>query len=141
MTKNQTIVLWICRIVASLILLQTLYFKFSGHEESVMLFTKLGVEPWGRIALGCIELVVGVGLLIPRVSLLASFGAADVLSGAVMTHLLFIGIEVNGDGGQLFIMALVAFAAASGAFLLQWRAYRKVLQERTKKAPRNIPMG
>ncbi len=120
MKKSLLITLWSCRIIVSLILLQTLYFKFSAHPESVLLFTKLGVEPWGRIALGCIELVVGIGLLIPRMSLLASFGATGILSGAIVTHLAVIGIESNGDGGQLFFMALVAFIAAAVAFWTQW---------------------
>jgi putative oxidoreductase len=125
MTRNKQIALWGCRIVTSVILLQTLYFKFSGHEESVMLFTKLDVEPWGRIALGCIELVVGIGLLIPRTSLLAAFAAVGILGGAVMTHLAIIGIEVNGDGGQLFGMALLALVTASTVFLLQWFERKK----------------
>jgi uncharacterized membrane protein YphA (DoxX/SURF4 family) len=126
MKKSLVITVWGCRILVSLILVQTLYFKFTAHPESVLLFTKLGVEPWGRIALGCIELMVGIGLLIPRVSLLASFGAAGILSGAIVAHLAIIGIESNGDGGQLFFMALLAFIAASAAFLLQWK-YRKAV--------------
>lgn len=121
MKKSLVITLWGCRILVSLILLQTLYFKFSAHPESVLLFTKLGVEPWGRIALGCIELIVGIGVLIPRVSLLASFGAVGILSGAILTHVAIIGIESNGDGGQLFLMAVVGFLTASVAFLLQWK--------------------
>lgn len=129
MKKSLVITLWGCRILVSLILLQTLYFKFTAHPESVVLFTKLGVEPWGRITLGCIELLVGIGLLIPRLSLLASFGAVGILSGAILTHVAIIGIESNGDGGQLFLMAVVAFMAASVAFLLQWK-HRKTMQEK-----------
>lgn len=127
MKQSFVITLWGCRILVSLILVQTLYFKFTAHPESVLLFTKLGVEPWGRIALGCIELLVGIGLLIPHLSLLASFGAVGILSGAILTHVAIIGIESNGDGGQLFLMAVVAFVAATVAFLLQWN-HRKAVQ-------------
>ena len=130
MTKSLVITGWICRILVSLILLQTLYFKFTAHPESVILFTKLGVEPWGRIALGCIELLVGIGLLIPRLSLLATFGAVGILSGAILTHVAIIGIESNGDGGQLFLMALVGFIAASVAFWLQWNHRKTFRQEK-----------
>ena len=125
MSQTKTILLWGCRIITSIILLQTLYFKFSGHEESVKLFTTLGVEPWGRITLGCIELLVAIAILIPRFSLLGSFGAAGILGGAVMTHLTIIGIESNGDGGALFIMALLSLTTASVAFLLQWRQRKR----------------
>lgn len=130
MKKSLVITGWICRILVSLILLQTLYFKFTAHPESVILFTKLGVEPWGRIALGCIELLVGIGLLIPRLSLFASFGAVGILSGAILTHVAIIGIESNGDGGQLFLMALVGFIAASVAFWLQWIHRKSFRQEK-----------
>ncbi len=30
---------WVCRLAAAAILLQTLYFKFTGAEESVYIFT------------------------------------------------------------------------------------------------------
>jgi len=126
MSQTKTILLWGCRIVTSVILLQTLYFKFSGHEESVKLFTTLGVEPWGRITLGCIELLVAIALLIPRFSLAGSFFAVGILGGAVMTHLTIIGIESNGDGGALFIMALISLTTASSAFIIQWQQRNSV---------------
>ena len=61
----KNILSWLFRIAAAIILLQTLYFKFTAHPESVELFTKLGVEPWGRIGTGIIELITGLLLLIP----------------------------------------------------------------------------
>lgn len=119
MSKTTTIILWILRILVSVILLQTLYFKFSGHPESVALFTKLGVEPWGRIALGCIELVVGIALLIPKTSFIGSFFSSGILAGAIGTHLLVIGIVSNNDGGALFGMAVTGFLLSSALFLIQ----------------------
>ena len=53
LSKTQTIVSWLLQLVAAGILLQTLFFKFTGAEESVYIFTTLGVEPWGRIRVGC----------------------------------------------------------------------------------------
>lgn len=119
MSKTTTIILWILRILVSVILLQTLYFKFSGHPESVALFTKLGVEPWGRIALGSIELVVGIALLIPKTSFIGSFFSSGILAGAIGTHLLVIGIVSNNDGGALFGMAVTGFLLSSALFLIQ----------------------
>lgn len=121
MSKTTMIILWILRVLVSAILLQTLYFKFSGHPESVALFTKLGVEPWGRIALGCIELIVGIALLIPKSSFIASFFATGILAGAIGTHLLVIGIVSNNDGGALFGMAVSGFLFSATLFLLQKR--------------------
>jgi putative oxidoreductase len=43
--------------IISIILLQTLPFKFLALPESVALFTKLGQEPRGRIGTGILELL------------------------------------------------------------------------------------
>ena len=95
------------RIIAAGILLQTLYFKFTAHPESVALFTKLGVEPWGRIATGVLELITGILLLLPSTAFLGGFLAMGLMLGAIASHLLVIGIESQGDGGQLFILAVI----------------------------------
>jgi putative oxidoreductase len=110
--KNATS--WVMRIVSAVILLQTLYFKFSGHPESVELFTKLGVEPWGRLATGGIELITGVLLLIPATAFIGAFIGIGLMAGAILSHLTIIGIESNGDGGQLFLLAIVVLVLCVG---------------------------
>ena len=105
----KNIISWVLRIVAAVILLQTLYFKFTAAPESVELFTKLGVEPWGRIGTGIIELFAGILLLIPATAFIGSLLAAGLMSGAILSHLTVIGIESKGDGGQLFMLAIVVF--------------------------------
>jgi uncharacterized membrane protein YphA (DoxX/SURF4 family) len=95
------------RIAAAVILLQTLYFKFSGHPESVELFTKLGVEPWGRIGTGIIELIASILLLLPSTVFIGAFLGIGLMSGAILSHLTVIGIESKGDGGQLFMLAVI----------------------------------
>lgn len=102
----KNIISWLFRIVAAVILLQTLYFKFTAHPESVELFTKLGVEPWGRIGTGVIELITGILLLIPATAFIGAFLGAGLMVGAIFSHLLVIGIESKGDGGQLFMLAI-----------------------------------
>jgi putative oxidoreductase len=98
---------WILRAAAAVILLQTLYFKFTGHPESVELFTKLGAEPWGRIGTGVIELIAGVLLLIPSTVFAGALLGAGLMSGAILSHLTVIGIQSKGDGGQLFMLAVI----------------------------------
>lgn len=104
---------WLFRIAAAVILFQTLYFKFTGHPESVDLFTKLGVEPWGRIGTGVIELIAGVLLLIPSTVIFGAILGIGLMGGAILSHLLVIGIESKGDGGQLFILAIVTLVCCS----------------------------
>ena len=98
---------WIIRIVAAIILLQTLYFKFSGADESVFIFTTLGIEPYGRIGSGIAELVAAIFILIPRTTLLGAIISLGVISGAILSHLLILGIEVQNDGGTLFVLAVI----------------------------------
>ena len=105
------IISWLLRITAAVILLQTLYFKFTGHPESVELFTKLGVEPWGRIGTGIIELITGILLLIPSTVFVGAFLGVGLMAGAILSHLTVIGIESKGDGGQLFMLAIVVFVS------------------------------
>ena len=113
--KRQTIINWIPRIVAAAILLQTLFFKFSGAEESVQLFTQLGVEPWGRIGTGILELVASVLILIPATVWLGATLAIGLMSGAILSHFLVIGVLRN-DGGQLFLYAIIVLACALFSF-------------------------
>ena len=104
---------WVARVVAALILFQTLFFKFSGAAESVYIFTKVGMEPWGRIAVGIFELVAGVLLLIPVTAWLGGLVALGLMAGAIGLHLTVLGIVVKGDGGYLFFLAvLVAICSA-----------------------------
>jgi putative oxidoreductase len=95
----------VLRLVVAAILLQTLYFKFSGAPESVYIFQTLGAEPWGRIGSGVAELVAAVLLLLPRTAGLGAVLSLGIISGALLSHLAILGIEVQGDGGLLFALA------------------------------------
>lgn len=105
------------RFAVAIILLQTLYFKFSAAPESVYIFQTLGVEPWGRIASGIAELVVAALLLWPRTVGIGAVGSLGVISGAIGAHLTRLGIEVQGDGGTLFCLAIAVFL---GSAALAW---------------------
>ncbi len=92
---------WILRIVSSVILLQTLFFKFTAAEESVYIFTTLGMEPYGRIGSGIAELIAVILILIPKTTLFGAFMGCGVMLGAIFSHLFVLGIEVQNDGGEL----------------------------------------
>ena len=109
----------ISSIIAAIILLQTLYFKFSGAPESVYIFSQLGVEPYGRIGTGVLELIVAVLLIFKRTSLIGSIIGLGVISGAILSHLFVLGIEVQNDGGLLFGMAILVFFLLLISLILQ----------------------
>jgi putative oxidoreductase len=109
---------WAARLLAAVIMFQTLYFKFTGAEESIYIFTTVGMEPWGRIGVGVMELIASILLLINPVAWLGAGVALGLMAGAVGMHLFLLGIEVMGDGGQLFLYALIV-AVCSGFVLYQ----------------------
>lgn len=102
------VALWILRILAALIMLQTLYFKFTGHEQSVQLFTALGMEPWGRIGTGIFELLASILILYPRTTGYGALLGLGLMSGAIFFHLTKLGLDFGGDY-VLFMYALITF--------------------------------
>ena len=105
--KASVIIYWSARIIAAIIMAQTLYFKFSGAEESVYIFSAVGMEPWGRIGVGALELVASILLLITATAWLGAGLGLGLMTGAIGMHLFMLGIEVKGDGGQLFLYAVI----------------------------------
>ncbi len=109
----------ICSIVAAGILLQTLYFKFSAAPESVYIFSRLHMEPYGRIGVGIVELFVSLLLLFRRTSVWGGVLGLVVILGAISSHIFVLGIEVNNDGGLLFVLALTVFVLCLVSVILQ----------------------
>ena len=119
LSKSQTTVSWICQIIAAVILAQTLFFKFTGAEESKYIFSTLGAEPWGRIGSGVMELIAAGLLLFPRTAALGAVLAMGLMVGAIGAHLTKLGIEVQGDGGLLFGLGVVTLVASAVVALLR----------------------
>ena len=132
MTTPISIFSWACRIVAAIILLQTLFFKFTAAPESVYIFTKLGafihtylpfasigtVEVSARIGSGIMELIAAVLLLTPRFVWAGAILAMAATGGAIVSHLTFLGIEVQGDKGLLFFLAIAVLVMSAIALFL-----------------------
>ena len=122
-SRTLKIIDWVFRIVVAVILLQTLFFKFSGAKESVYIFSTLGVEPWGRIGSGVVELMASILLLLPRTAVAGAFLSLGTISGALMAHLTMLGIKLTavGDNGELFALALVVFVLSFIVLVLHRR--------------------
>jgi len=106
-------------IVAAVILLQTLYFKFTAAPVSVHIFSTLGIEPWGRIGSGIVELISGILLFRPKTSLHGAILALGTMSGAILSHLFVLGIEVQNDGGSLFMLAMIVTVCSFGVIFIK----------------------
>ncbi|OYX84194.1 MAG: DoxX family protein [Flavobacteriales bacterium 32-34-25] len=104
---------WFLRFFVAVILLQTLYFKFTAAAESVYIFSKLGMEPYGRIATGIFELVAAVLILMPRTTIFGALLGLGLMIGAVVSHIFVLGIEVQNDGGTLFVLALLVLISCA----------------------------
>jgi len=118
-TRILVIACWVLQIAAAAILMQTLFFKFTGAEESRLIFTKLGAEPWGRWLSGCAELIAAALLLHPRTAAVGAALALGIISGAIISHLTRLGIVVKDDGGLLFTLALAVFACSAGVLFIR----------------------
>jgi putative oxidoreductase len=127
---NNNILKWALKIIVAIILLQTLYFKFTGAPESVYIFTTLGIEPWGRIGSGVVELIASILLFMPRFTWVGAGLALGTMLGAIGSHLTKLGIEVQGDGGQLFILAVVVTVCAAGLLWLEREAVANFIKTR-----------
>ena len=103
------IIYLLARIFIAVFLLQTLYYKFTGHADSIHIFSSLGAEPVGRIGSGIVELIASILLLIPKTVWIGALMAMGTMAGAIMAHVFVIGIEVNGDNGSLFYAAVGIF--------------------------------
>jgi len=109
----------ILRIIPALVLAQTLYFKFSAASESVYIFETLGLEPVGRIGSGIAELIAAILIVIPKTAWAGATLALGVISGAIVSHLTQLGIEVQGDGGYLFFLAMVVFVTSAAVLWMK----------------------
>lgn len=116
--KRSSIINLALRIIAAVILLQTLFFKFTAAPESVYIFETLGLEPVGRVGIGVLELITAILLLVPRTTGLGALLGMGILGGAIFSHLTQLGIVVQNDGGTLFILAAITFVICS---VLAWK--------------------
>jgi uncharacterized membrane protein YphA (DoxX/SURF4 family) len=132
--KTKNILSWILRLIAAVIMLQTLYFKFSAAPESVYIFSTIGMEPWGRIATGIFELIASILILIPALTAFGALLAIGLMSGAIFFHLTKLGIEVQGDGGQLFAYALIVFICSLILLIIYRQQILKLFRTTDKSA-------
>lgn len=124
MTKTTKIISWIARILIALIFVQTLFFKFSGAEESKYIFTKLmgaEYEAFGRIGSGVMELVAAALILIPRTAAYGAIVSLIAISGALLSHFTRLGIVVKDDGGTLFGLAVTVFVLSAAVLFIHRR--------------------
>jgi len=131
--RTQLIFQWILKLVAALIMLQTLYFKFSGAEESVFIFTQMHMEPWGRYVTGIAELMAALLILYKPTITVGAILATGIMSGAILSHFFILGIEVKNDHGLLFVYALAVWLSA---LILIWLNRQQIFDFFNKKQKR-----
>ena len=118
LTRNQRIVSWICCLIAAAIMIETLFFKFTGAAESVYIFKRMGTEPWWRWGQGIWELLAAICLLTPRFRWAGGILTTGAMLAAILSHMTWLGYSIQGDHGLLFCMALVTFFAGFTVMML-----------------------
>ena len=121
LSRGAQIASWLLQIVAAVILLQTLFFKFTGAAESVYIFMTLGAEPWGRIGSGIMELIASILLLVPRTVVYGAILSLGTMGGAIFSHLTKLGIMLPAvnDHGELFALAVLVFVCSAAVLFLR----------------------
>ena len=120
MNKN---IIFVLRLIVAVILLQTLRYKFLAHPDSVYIFSTLGLEPYGRIGIGVMELIASILILIKRTSWAGALLTVGLMAGAIFSHLTQLGIEVKNDGGTLFYMAVGTWILS---LIVLWSERKKI---------------
>lgn len=127
-SNAKILIRWIFQLLGAAILLQTLYFKFTGAAESVYIFETIGIEPWGRYGSGIVELCAGILLLVPSTAWIGAILALFVMFGAIFFHLTVLGIEVMEDGGTLFYLAITVSISSAVVLYLQKDRVKTVIE-------------
>jgi uncharacterized membrane protein YphA (DoxX/SURF4 family) len=125
--------IWALRILAAIILLQTLFFKFTAAPESVYIFSKIGMEPWGRIGTGVLELIASILILVPATTLLGAILGVGLMAGAIFFHVTRLGLSVQNDGGQLFIYALLVLVSSLALIVIKRNELNDLIQSTPKR--------
>ena len=118
LTTRQNVISWICQLIASVIMIETLFFKFTAAPESVYIFQKMGTEPWWRWGQGIWELLASIGLLVPRLRWAGGVLTTGAMLAAILSHMTWLGYSIQGDHGLLFCMALVTFTCGFTVMIL-----------------------
>ena len=106
-------VVWALSAYIAFVFIQSLFFKFTGSEESIYIFSTLRAwsglalfEPAGRWIIGSCELIASILLFMPRTRIFGASMAIGIMTGAIFFHLFTpLGVVILGDGGELFILA------------------------------------
>jgi putative oxidoreductase len=122
-SKAELITSWTCRLIAAAIMLETLFFKFTGAPESIYIFTKMNLESWWRYGQGIWELVAAILLLTPRLGWAGGILTLGAMGAAIVSHLTILGIQIQGDHGLLFAMA---FATFTSGFIITYIHRRQI---------------
>jgi uncharacterized membrane protein YphA (DoxX/SURF4 family) len=110
---TKTIITRVLSAYIAVVFVQSLFYKFTGSEESIFIFSTLrewsGIglfEPTGRWIIGSAELIASILLFVPGFTIVGAAMAISIMTGAISFHLFTpLGVEIMGDGGELFILA------------------------------------
>ena len=121
------IIAWILQVaLAAAFLFMGALPKLTGDPMAQALFTELGAEPTGRFAVGTVELLVAILLLVPKASAIGAVLAIGTMLGSLLSHVAILGfssLQVEGldDPIPMGMMAgmavLFAVLASSVAFI------------------------
>ena len=122
MSKTRNYITWALTILLALAYLGAGYAKVSGQEMMVKGFTSYGLPDWFRVAIGTLEIIGGILLLIPAFTGMAAFGLSLIMLGALACNAMFTPASAG-------IPALVFFCVLTYIYLTRKNVVPVFLQK------------
>jgi hypothetical protein len=149
MLARKSVILFVLSAYIAFVFVQSLFFKFTGSEESIFIFSTLrdwsGIglfEPFGRWFIGSTELVASILLFLPRTRIFGAGIALGVITGAIFFHLFTpLGVEIMGDGGLLFTLACGVWLAGAAILLIEREQVLALIDFVFRRSGRRNPMA
>ena len=116
--KNKAYIFsWVAQLIAVVIMGQTLFFKFTGHPETIAIFEEKLNMPGGQYVIGIAELIACILLLIPTSVAYGALLGAGLMTGAIIGHITHIGWE--GNHLTLGIMAIITLVSCISVLIIR----------------------
>jgi len=115
--KGLTIASWVTRLIVVGIFVMGALPKFTSTAEELPLDDNLPMGMTSVYIIGALEVIAIILLLVPKTTIYGAILASLIMLGAIISHFTIVGME--GDLGSMFVMALIAFAAAVATVVLR----------------------
>ncbi len=119
MNNSSKAISWIAQIIAAVIMGQTLFYKFTGHPQTLEIFQEELNMPNGHYIIGALELLACILLILPQSVVYGAILGAGLMTGAIIAHITKLGWE--GERGALGLYAVLTLTSCLVVLIVRRR--------------------